>query len=99
MIIVGSPLIESQELVLEGMQKTLYIALQLKKSPLMGAPSLRFLQRWGGRSHAQPFRLGSRRTHLFENTARFEQADIVRAAVEIVRQHIEHARHQRAAHD
>ena len=99
MIIVRSFRIECQRLVLEGMQKILHIALQIEKNPPSGVPHPWAVCEGGdGRAHTNALGLDRGRSRCFENTAGFEQAHIVCAAIEVVRQHVEHARHQRTAH-
>ena len=44
------------------------------------------------------FRLGRALLRRFENRARLKQAHVVRAAIEVVGQHVEHAGHQRTPH-
>ena len=98
MIVVRRLGIVLQRLVLKGLQQILHITLQIKESSVLGAPSLRFLQGRDGSAHADAFGFGRPAILGFENAARLEQAHLVRPAVEVVGQHVEHAGHQRGPH-
>ena len=99
MIVVRRLGIVLQRLVLKGLQQILHITLQIKESSVLGAPPFRaFCGGWAGSAHADAFGFGRPAILRFENAARLEQAHLVRPAIEVVGQHIEHAGHQRAPH-
>jgi len=97
-VVIRGVSIVTQRLVLESVQQILHIAFQIEESSVASAPCLRFLQGRRCSAHADAFGFRSGISARDKHGASFKQANIVRATIEVVCQHIEHAGDQRTPH-